>query len=530
MRFDFSRFVLEIEHRSRRFRGLSLACRLLFYGSLASVVAILCLRWLLPDLAQSIKLLALLIPFALAIAAFLLGWWKRPNLPHLLMELDDELDSGARISSLYETRLRGYDSFFRHRLESLVETISADWKRGIRLPRHTFGFLSAGLSGILIAGILLLIPISFPQAVSMESPEQSESSSAQMPRSTSSEREQSTGSSDNAVTLETSEQVPESSADPSSDEPVRLAPNKELSLESVLDDLSSLSRGQAQVDAPTTSAELLDLATAQEQAKQALSDMLQDLQQQMEGKPRPLTQQESSDLQDLASQTGDSQIEQKTEEIANEADPDEVSDKMQDLMDQMDPNRDDPGSVPDTNEDTGDGSRQDSPQSTEISGDEEAGQKFLEQTAQRLEDQANADSQQDGQTQQPTNPLDEEDSEEPAQEGGVNARMAGDPDDLAQVGGEDGLGGNPTGGPDPGTVGFIREDAPASIGEEGEFVDEFVTKGVPIEMAPSQDGGSTRFVDFERMDSILQGRSLPDEAQASIRRYFELITQPEGGS
>ena len=122
MRFDFSRFLLDIEHRFRRFRGLSLACRLLFYGSIASIAAILGLRWLIPNLDREVMVLALLIPFTMAIAAFIVGWWKRPNLPHLLMHLDDELESGARISSLYEVRLRGHDSFFRHRLESLVES------------------------------------------------------------------------------------------------------------------------------------------------------------------------------------------------------------------------------------------------------------------------------------------------------------------------------------------------------------------------------------------------------------------------
>ncbi|MCK5827621.1 hypothetical protein KAH43_03765 [Candidatus Bipolaricaulota bacterium] len=530
MPFDFSRFLLEIERRSRRFRGLSLACRLLFYGSLTSIAAILVLRWLLAEHDQGYLFFVLLIPVVLASGAFVLGWWKHPHLPHLLMKLDDELKSGARISSLYEARLRGHDSFFRHRLERLVETLAADWKHGIRLPRHTFGFLSAGLLGILIAGVFLLVPLPFPQAASMLPPQQSESSATQAPRSTAADTTPSTRPDDGAVTLETPEQVPDSLAEPTSEELAQLAPNEALSLESVLDDLGNLSRGQAQVDKPTTSDELLDLAEGQEQAKQALSDMLQDLHEQMEGSPRSLTQQESKGLQELASQTGDSEIKQKTDEITDETDPDALSEKIQDLMDEMDPNSDTPESAPETNDDAEDGSRQDSPQSTEISGDEEAGQKFLEQTAERMQEQANAESQQEGQSQQPANLLDDEDSQDPGQDGNAEARMAGEPDDLAQVGGEDGLGGNPGDGPDPGTVGFIQEDAPSSIGDEGEFVNEFVTKGVPIEMTTSADGTTTRLVDFERMDSILQGRNLPDEAQASIRRYFELITQPEGGS
>jgi len=528
MRFDFSRFLLDIEHRFRRFRGLSLACRLLFYGSLASIAVILGLRWLIPTLSREVILFALLIPLTLAIVAFFVGWWKRPNLPHLLLHLDDELESGARISSLYEARLRGHDSFFRHRLESLVETISADWKRGLRLQQRTVGFLSAGLSGILIAGIILFIPLSFPQAVSMEAPEQSESSAAQMPRSTTPDATHSTASDDAAATLQTHEEVPEAATD-MSPESTQLRPHEELSLDSVLDDLSTLSRGQAQVNLPTTSDELMELADAQQQARQALSDMLQDLQEQMQGNPRPLTHQESNALQDLAAQTGDPEIEERTDDIVNEPNQDQMGEKLQDLMEEMDPDADDPESSPETNEDTGDGSRQDSPQSTEISSDEEAGQKFLERSAERLEEQANAESEQDGESQQAAEAQNDEDSQEP-NEGEAEVRVAGNDEDLSQEGGDDGMGGPSSEGPEPGTVGFVREDAPSTVGEEGEFVDEFVTKGVPVEMAPSLDGGNTRFVDFERMDSILQGRDLPDEAQASIRRYFELITQPEGGS
>ena len=530
MSFDFSRFLLEIESRARRLRGLSLACRLLFYGSLTSVLVVLSLRWLLPEQDQGYLFLALLIPLTLASGAFLLGWRKRPHLPHLLLTLDDELESGARISSLYEARLHGNESFFRQRLERLVETLAADWKRGIRLPRHTVGFLSAGLVGILIAVVFLLIPLPFPQASSMFAPERSEGSATRMPAPTTSDITSSPPTDNAAVALETQERLPDSSAEPST-EHGQLSPNEELSLESVLDDLSDRSRGEPQmVDKPTTSEELRDLANAQEQAKQALSEMLQDLRDQMEGTPRPLTQQEAKGLQEVASETGDSDIEQMMDEIADEIDPADLSERMEDLIDELDSPSENPESASETNDDTEDGSRRDSPQSTEISGNEEAGQKFLEQTAEKMEEQANAESQQEGQSQQPANSRSEDDAQNPEQDGNVQARMEGQADDLAQVGGEDGLGGTPGDEPDPETAGFVEEEAPSSIGEEGEFVDEFVTKGVPIEMTTSISGTTSHLVDFERMDSILQDRDLPDEAQASIRRYFELITQPEGGS
>jgi hypothetical protein len=529
MRFDFSRFLLAIERRSRRFRGLTFAFRLLFYGSLASIVAIVSLQWLHPALDRDVLSFALLIPITLAVTAFFVGWWERPNMPHLLLRLDDELESGARISSLYEERLRGHDTFFRHRLERLVETLSADWKRGLRLQRRAFGFLSAGISGIIVAGIILLFPLPFPQAVSMEAQEQSESSSVQMPRSTAPDAAHSTASDEAAATIESRDELADSSMNPSQ-KTKSLQPNEELSLDSVLDDLSNLSRGQAQVDLPTTSDELRDLANAQDEARQALSDMLQELQEQLQGNPRPLTQQESRGLQDLASRTGDPELEEKTDDIVNEPNADQMGEKLQDLMEEMDPDADDPESSPETNDDTGDGSRQDSPQSTEVTGDEEAGQKFLERSAERLEEQADAESQEDNESQQAAEPQNEDDSQDPNQDGQAEMRMAGDDDDLSQDGGDDGMGGPAGDEPPPGTVGFVREDPTSSVGEEGEFVDEFVTKGVPVEMGSSETGSTTRFVDFEQLNSILQDRDLPEEAQASIRRYFELITQPEGGS
>ncbi len=527
MPFDFSRFLLEIEHRFRRLRGLSLACRFLFYGSIGCIVCVLGLQWLIPGSNQGLQYLVLLIPFILTTAAFILGWWERPNLPHLLLHLDDKLDSGARISSLYEARVREQVSFFRDRLESLVESISTDWKRGIALQRRTLGFLSAGMVGVVVACIILVFPFSFPQAVSSESPEQSETSVTQLPLASAPETSQddtSTPPDDIAAPIELSEEATASRTE-LAQELAQTGSNEELSLDSILDDLSSLSRGQAQVDVPTTSDELLEMAETQEQARQALSMMLQDLQQQMQNNPRLLTQQESRDLQDLASQTGDSEIEEKTDDLVDEPNPDHVGERLQDLLEEIDPE-----TSPEPTEESGDGSGHESPRSTEVSGDDEAGQRFLERIADQLEEQANAETEQDEGHQRPANLQDEDDSQEPGQDGSTDVRLSGEPDDLSQVGGEDGLRGNTGDDPKPGEVGFIREEAPSTVGEEGEFIHELVTKGVPVEIAPSQDRTDTHYVDFERLDSILQERGLPDEALASIRRYFELITQPEGGS
>ncbi|MFC2108109.1 hypothetical protein ACFLS5_01455 [Candidatus Bipolaricaulota bacterium] len=532
MRFDFSRFLLEIEHRFRRFRGLSLACRLLFYGSIACVAVSLGLRWLTPNLDLGLALLTLLIPISLTAAAFLLGWWKRPNLPHLLLQLDDSLDSGARISSLYEVRARGQPSVFRERLESHVESISSDWKRGVTLPRRTFGFLSAGVAGVLVACAILVFPVSPPMAVSSQPPAQSRTSPAQMPMSSVTEPAQdSARTTPDGITtpLELSEEAA-SSQQNVADELTQERSNDELSLDSILDDLSTLSRGQTQVGASPTSEELMGLAEAQEQARQALLETLMDLQERMQNNPRPLTQQEAQSLQDQAAQTGDPEIEQRTDDLVNEPNPDQIGEKLQDLMEELDPDSGERDTSPETSEENGDGSGQDTPQSTEISGDEEAGQRFLERTAQELEEQANAETEQNGASPQQSSQQDEEDDQETSEDGSTDARMAGDPDDLAQQGGEEGIGGISGDAPAPEEAEFVREELQSTIGTEGEFINEFVTKGVPVEIAPSETRTGTYTIDFERIESILHERGLPEEALDSVRRYFELITQSEGGS
>ena len=531
MRFDFSRFLLKVEHRFRRFHGLSLACRLLFYGGVACVVISLGLRWLTPNLAIGLALLSLLIPISLTVAAFVLGWWKRPDLPHLLLQLDDKLGSGARISSLYEVRIRGQVSIFRERLEAHVESISSDWKRGLTLPRRTFGFLSGGIVGVLVACAILVFPVSLPMAVSSQPPAQSETTAVQTLVSSTTQPDQ-----DNARTttneipapLELPEEPTVSQQD-ATEEPAQTKPSDELSLDSILDNLSALSRGQVQVDASPTSEELMGLAQAQEQARQALLDMLMDLQERMQNNPRPLTQQEGQSLQHQAAQTGDPEIERQTHDLANEPNPDQIGEKLQDLMERLDPSSTDPQTSPETSDEDGDGSGQETPRSTEISGDEEAGQRFLERTAQQLEEQAGAETQQEGTS--PQRPIQqEEDDQQTGEDGSTDVRVAVDRDDLSQEGGDEGIGGILGDSPAPREAVFIREEAPSTIGAEGDFVNEFVTKGVPVETAPSETREGTYVVNFERIESILHERGLPEEALDSVRRYFELITQPEGGS
>ncbi len=531
MRSDFSRFLKEIEGRWRRQIGLACACRLLFFGSLASLAGSFLLRGFVPSVEGWLVAAVVLMPPVAAFAAFLRGRSRRPDMSHLLLRLDDALEMEAQLSSLYEIRNRGEGSYIRQHLERTVVPALTHWRHALMLPKRTIGFLSAGSTGVLLALVVCLLPVRFLPAFSTAVPSQSETSGrAAEPIPWEAGAESTLDVDDASTPLMMQQEAAISNREPTL-ETTGASPGDEVSLDSVLDDLSSFSRSQAQVDAPVTSEELQELATAQENARQALSDMIQDLQRQMEGNPRPLTQQESQTLQDLGSQTGDPEIEDRTDEVVDEPNPDQIGEKLQDLLEQVDPHADDPETSPDTNdEESGDGSNNDSPQSTEISGDEEAGQRFLEQTAQDLQDQANAGSESEGESSQPATPPEGENAQEPSQEDGGEVPLGGTPEDQSQFGGEEGFAGISNTPPEAGELGFIREEAPSSIGAEGDFVDEFLTKGVPVERERSTAKPVSYVVDFNQIGSILRDRELPEEALDAVRRYFELITQPEGGS
>jgi hypothetical protein len=531
MPFDFSRFLAEVETRFRRVRGLSVACRLLCFGSIVAAVTIPGLRWWLPSVGLPIRLALVLAPLLLAGGAFLAGWRRRPDVPHLLMQLDDALDSGARISSLYEVRVRQHAPFIRARLENTVSEIAADWKRGIRLPRRSLGFLSAGVAGLLIACALILVPFPSQRAISSSSSPEGASSAPRSPASLSSESaafQRATTSDDAPAPLELQDEAQFAQRD-STEATAPNPPSEELTLDSILEDLRRPPEGLTQVAAPPTREELAEIAESQEQARRALSDMLKDLLEDMQNSPRPLTQQESQTLQDLASQTGDPEIEEQTNDIVDEPNPDQIGEKLQDLLEQADPDTADPDTAPEDDEERGEPSEQQSPRSTEVSGDEEAGQRFLERTAEQMEEQSGSQAEGKDESQQPSDPLDS-DMDEPGDGEAPSLAMMSEADDLSQIGGDDGYGGPSDEDAQLGQAGFVREQPPSTIGSTGEFVDDFVTKGVPVEIAPSDAGDASHIMDFERMDSILQERGLPDEALDSVRKYFELITRPEGGS
>lgn len=98
------------------------------------------------------------------------------------------------------------------------------------------------------------------------------------------------------------------------------------------------------------------------------------------------------------------------------------------------------------------------------------------------------------------------------------------------TGGEDAPDAYPISDFDSGKEGLpelVEAQLPGEFGDTGGFV-EYITKGVPVEPQESEAAEPASFVvDYERMESILDARSIPGNAYEVVRTYFELIT--EGG-
>jgi len=80
-------------------------------------------------------------------------------------------------------------------------------------------------------------------------------------------------------------------------------------------------------------------------------------------------------------------------------------------------------------------------------------------------------------------------------------------------------------GPEDEVPELVEAELPTEIGESGGVI-EYITQGVPIE-PPEGDSedGPAYVVDFERMRSILDARTISADAYEIVQRYFEAITQ-----
>jgi hypothetical protein len=128
----FAGILRSVEMRSRRLCGLRLASVSLAGGG--SLALILSLFWY-AGLLRCTRPCAwglILLPLFGAALLYIVGWMRRVDLPRTLLRIDLSLETGERLSSLYELHRRGGSNVFRTRLEEAVarQTSSArDWRR-----------------------------------------------------------------------------------------------------------------------------------------------------------------------------------------------------------------------------------------------------------------------------------------------------------------------------------------------------------------------------------------------------------------
>jgi hypothetical protein len=163
--YRFAGILRRVEARSRRLCGLRLASvGLAGGGSLALILSLLRYTGLLRCTHLCILGLILLSLFGAGFL-FIVGWMRRVDLPRTLLRIDLSLETGERLSSLYELHRRGGSNVFRTRLEEAVARQAFLWKRGLPLGRARFALLCGGMAVLASVLLVAFAPASLPSSV-----------------------------------------------------------------------------------------------------------------------------------------------------------------------------------------------------------------------------------------------------------------------------------------------------------------------------------------------------------------------------
>jgi len=521
MPFDYSRFLLAVEARARKLRGLLRASDAAAGVSLAALAAMIAVRLLRVSLPDWSLLVFVLLPLIAGAIGYAIGRSGRPRLPYLLLRIDDTLGLDARLSSLYELRHRSSGSIFRERIEAEVSAAATKWRAALPIGRRPL--LGGSASACCIALVIGLAFIPLPPATGspLDMLEQT-SVFSQDPLSE---------DADPLATPATQATAPLTlRSDPEADREAGAStldtPDRDQTLESVMRDLSGMSPDEA-VLIPISPEEIEELAKIQSEAMRALSQWLEDIRDRLENSPPStppeLTEEERKELQREIDRGGlPPEIQESLNELLNRPQPRTVEEIVEQLIDQF---ADDEESTGESSEDAESGP----PQSTAVAPGPQDIDDLLDELGQASSDEA-FPSDAEG-------PVGSDETGAPSGNSESNgSSSSGEQPNLAGKRGEeesDSLGGS--GGPGASSdedeereAGFIREEERAKIGSEGSFANEFVTEGVPIEVTAGPDGEEPFFrVSYEQMVSILRERGLPEGAIEIVREYFNAIT--EGG-
>jgi len=484
--FDFSRFLLDVESRVRRVRGLALLAPILCVSGLAALayatlaVAVFSSRPSAPEMG-----LIAGVPCLAALVGYLAGRARPVDLPRALLQIDDAVESQAAFSSLYELRRRGACPVFGRRIEASLHGTPRRWKRGVPIGPAIPASAAFGLVCLLGALAVFALPIADAPPPVEAAPEQDAAL-------------RTTASPERSVASPTPSVV-EPSDRPSADpiDPPGGAPTpSDRDLRDALADLRT-APSDAILGAPPSD-ELARRADEQRQTDRLLSDLLQRIKQRLDA--AGLSDGDRESLREHLSRPLSPQARAALHELLQTDDPDrarELIDRLTGLLQGEESSAERPES-------------EDSPGAPPDAGTVSEGlDPFPPLETWPDSDNTDAPDAAGPSDTPPPSAFDE----------GAD-RADGKVDESG--GQQTGRGSLETEEERP-RAGFVEEQAPATIGPSGEFTD-FLTRGVPIETA-TRDAGGALPVSYERMESILRTRGIPTADWHVVRDYFDAITK-----
>jgi hypothetical protein len=487
--FNLSRLLRAVERRDRRLHGLHLAGLVLAVaGAMALAVVAACrvgllsLSW--PALGGVVAL-----PLACALFAFLGVRRPKVSLPRLLLRIDQTLGTSERLSSLLELRQRGGRDVFRRRIEQHFQDGPLLWKKGLPVGFSHVGPLAVGI--LLVVGSLLLVVFApFPPAGIAE------------PLPT----EARTAGGDRAATVALEPTGPAFPQEAQISSTTNLEHADTPAPERFEDVLSDIWGAPATGGSVLTDGGALgELIEEQQQRAQALEEILSRIEEQLrQGQQAGLTEDERRALSQMLPSVTDPQLRQTLENLVEETDPEALQEQVEQALGLT---------------------RAIARSQTDQSAQQ---QEKIRPTPEDLKESESAFDW--------TPP--EAPEEETSAEGAQTARSATgeDRDDGASEQGQPGHGeedidsrGGTSGAPgemlpSEQRPSFVPTDLAARVGSTGGF-DEFLTKGVPLELDVAQGEEDLYSVNYETLRAILEGRLILPEARDVVKRYFDTITQ-----
>ena len=174
--FSLSDLLVQVGRRRRRQRGLQLAAWFLL--SLTAVLWVLFSTPILTLASEHLRILLWFVPVAVAALAYVAGTRQRIDIDQLLLQIDQGLNTGERLSSLYEVSLRNGPDVFRYRIEKVLRGKPLPWRSTMPLRRRTsvtlvaavllWGGLGSAVTGMWALGSGSAEPGGFPSAVASE--------------------------------------------------------------------------------------------------------------------------------------------------------------------------------------------------------------------------------------------------------------------------------------------------------------------------------------------------------------------------